>query len=400
MKILLTSDQYAPVVNGVVTSLLTLRRQLESQGHTVRVLTLSGDLHTTRYDGVLALGSVDAGLIYPGVRLRRPAVGHAVQELIEWGPDIVHSQCEFSTFPLAKRIARACGVPLVHTYHTVYEDYTHYFSPSRRCGRWLARTFTRRVTAGADMVIAPTPKVQALLRSYRVAAPIAVLPTGIELARFQAPLPVGQQTALREWLNIPAGNTVFVSVGRLAKEKNIDELLAARAALGADAPVTLLLVGDGPDRPRLEQKAVALGLGCGQAVFAGMAPPARVAAYYRLGDVFVSASGSETQGLTYIEAMACGLPLVCRADPCLQGVLQDDVNGWQYHTPAELQERLCTLLQNPPLRQAMGRRSAQMAELYCAQVFGQRAAELYRQLILAYHPQPARPQLLLRGRQV
>ncbi len=392
MKILLTADQYAPAVNGVVTSLLTLKRELEHRGHSVRVLTLSGSLRSWRQGGVWALGSLDAGLIYPGVRLRRPAVGSAVRELIAWGPDIVHSQCEFSTWPLARRIARACGAPLLHTYHTVYEDYTHYFSPSRRWGRWLVRALTRRVAAGADVMIAPTPKIEALLRGYGVTAPIRVLPTGVALAAFARTPPPEQLAALRAALGIPPQNAVLLYVGRLAREKNIDELLALRAALG-DAPVTLLLAGDGPERARLEHTAAARGLCAPRVVFAGMVPPARVPAFYRLGDVFVSASSSETQGLTYLEAMAAGLPLVCRADACLTGVLQDGQNGWQYRAPADLADRVRALLRDGALRRAMGARSVELAGGYSARAFGLGAEALYRDCLA----QKAAPQPRGRG---
>lgn len=168
MKILITSDWYTPAVNGVVASILALRRQLEARGHEVRVLTLSGTVHTTCENGVYAVGSVDAGLIYPGARLRSFAVGQTVRRLVEWKPDVVHSQCEFSTFFLARHIARAVGAPLIHTYHTVYEDYTHYFSPSRRWGRLLARGFTRAILDSCDGVIAPTEKVRALLERATV----------------------------------------------------------------------------------------------------------------------------------------------------------------------------------------------------------------------------------------
>lgn len=380
MKILLTTDTYAPAVNGVVTSVCTLRRALRAQGHEVRILTLSGDRHTAGADGVLALGSLDAGLLYPGVRLRRPLVGRAVRELIAWGPDIVHSQCEFSTFPLARRIARACGAPLLHTYHTVYEDYTHYFSPSRRWGRWLARAFTRRVAADTDLLIAPTQKIAALLRGYGVAAPVCVLPTGIALDAFEKPLPEPEKAALRRRLGIPAGNRVLLGVGRLAREKNLDELLACRAALG-ERPVTLLLVGDGPDRPRLERRAAALGLRGGQVVFAGMVPPARIADYYQLGDVFLSASASETQGLTYLEAMASGLPLVCRSDACLAGVLEDGVNGWQTHTPGEMAAHAGRLLREEALRQACAGQARLTARRFSAERFGRDALALYRAAI-------------------
>ena len=187
MKILITSDWYTPAVNGVVASILALRRQLEARGHEVRVLTLSGTVHTTCENGVYAVGSVDAGLIYPGARLRSFAVGQTVRRLVEWKPDVVHSQCEFSTFFLARHIARAVGAPLIHTYHTVYEDYTHYFSPSRRWGRLLARGFTRAILGSCDGVIAPTEKVRALLEGYGVKPPVTVIPTGIPLGRFADP---------------------------------------------------------------------------------------------------------------------------------------------------------------------------------------------------------------------
>ena len=167
MKILLTTDTWVPTINGVVTSTATLRAALTAQGHEVRVLTLSGDSHTYTKDGVTSLGSLDAGLVYPGARMRAPALNRAIRDLIDWHPDVVHSQCEFSTFAPARRIAHAAGAPLIHTYHTVYEDYTHYFSPSRSMGRKMAALFTRMICADCDAVIAPTPKISRRKRQTR-----------------------------------------------------------------------------------------------------------------------------------------------------------------------------------------------------------------------------------------
>lgn len=376
MKILITSDWYTPAVNGVVASILALRRQLEARGHEVRVLTLSGTVHTTCENGVYAVGSVDAGLIYPGARLRSFAVGQTVRRLVEWKPDVVHSQCEFSTFFLARHIARAVGAPLIHTYHTVYEDYTHYFSPSRRWGRLLARGFTRAILGSCDGVIAPTEKVRALLEGYGVKPPVTVIPTGIPLGRFAAPVSDAVLAGLRRGLGIPAENRILVYVGRLAKEKNLEELLECRAALGR-APVTLLLVGDGPARPALEERAAALGLAAPAAVFAGMAAPEEVPLYYRLGDVFVSASSSETQGLTYLEALAAGTPAVCRADPCLNGVIENGVNGWQYETGRERDEELNRLLTDEPLRKRLARGAAAGAAAFSEEAFGEKVLALY-----------------------
>ncbi len=380
MKILITSDWYAPAVNGVVTSILNLRRELTARGHEVQVLTLAEGMHSFEEDGVYYLGSLDAGLIYPGARLRSLAAGQAVERFIRWKPDVVHSQCEFSTFSLAKKIARASGAPLIHTYHTVYEDYTHYFSPSRRWGKKLAAAFSRWVLDQTDGVIAPTGKVRDLLEKYGVSAPVAVIPTGIDLDAFSAPLAPEKRAGMRRALGIPEGDRVLVYVGRLAREKNLEEVLECRAALGGD--LTLLLVGDGPERAALESRAEALGIR-DKVVFAGMVDRRRVADYYRLGDVFVSASSSETQGLTYAEALAAGLPALCRADPCLDGVIRNGFNGWQYQSREELAALLARLLGDEAELRAMGGRAALSAQKFSARTFARSAEEWYQKALEA-----------------
>ena len=377
MKILITTDWYTPAVNGVVTSVKNLQRELERRGHEVRILTLSQSLHSWSRDGVTAIGSVNAGRIYPGARLRTAMAGRWVRELMDWRPDVIHSQCEFSTFFLARRIAEELDVPLVHTYHTVYEDYTHYFSPSVRWGRCAVAAFSRWVAAQVDGMIAPTGKVRGLLQGYGVRCPVFVVPTGIDLRRFQQEGDPMRRAVLRASLGIPAENTVLVCVGRLAEEKNIQELLKLRASLGS-RPVTLLLVGDGPDRPRLEQVAHDLRLEAPAVIFAGMVPPEEVPEWYRLGDLFVSASSSETQGLTYIEALAAGVPALCRADLCLEGVILEGENGWQYHSTVEFRQRLEEFLASPETHEALKRRAAESAEQFSAQRIAQRVERIYQ----------------------
>lgn len=378
MKILITSDWYSPAVNGVVTSVKNLRRELERRGHEVRVLTLSQTTHSRELDGVTYLGSIPAGLVYPGARLRTAAAGKWVKKLVDWGPDIVHSQCEFSTFFLARRIAEELDIPLIHTYHTVYEDYTHYFSPSVRFGKRAVAVFSRWVAAKTNCLIAPTGKVRLLLQNYGIPQPVFVVPSGIDLTPFAAEADPWQAAVLRAGMGIPSDNTVLVCVGRLAEEKNIDELLRCRAAMG-DQAVTLLLVGDGPDRARLEQTASGLGLKAPDVVFAGMVPPEQVADWYHLGDLFVSASTSETQGLTYIEALAAGVPVLCRADPCLAGVVRDGENGWQYRNEADFQAKLAAFLAQPHHRGRMSREARRSSENFSAQQFARRMEAIYEE---------------------
>ena len=380
MKILITSDWYTPAVNGVVTSVLNLRRELEARGHEVRVLTLSRDIHSSVRDGVTRIGSVPAGLVYPGARLRPTQTSRLVRDLVEWHPDVVHSQCEFSTFFLARRIAEELDIPLVHTYHTVYEDYTHYFSPSVRLGRRAVALLTRWVAGQTDCMVAPTGKVRTLLQGYGVTVPVFVVPSGIDLRRFQRELVPGCRAAMLQSLGIPAENLVLVSVGRLAEEKNLEELLAFRAAMGRQG-VTLLIVGDGPHRPQLEQRAADLGLSVPDVVFAGQVPPEQVADWYRLGDLFVSASSSETQGLTYVEALAAGVPALCRADDCLTGVIREGENGWQYRDEQDFLRKLDWFRSHPDRWEDLSRQAAASAREFSAEEFARRLEGIYLEQI-------------------
>ena len=388
MKILLTTDTWTPTINGVVTSTVALRTELQARGHEVRVLTLAGSSRTYTEDGVTYLGSLDAGLIYPGARLRAPALNGALHDLAAWSPDVVHSQCEFSTFAPARQLAKAAGAPLLHTYHTVYEDYTHYFSPSRRMGRCLAQLFTRSICAACDAVIAPTQKIQWLLTGYGVRCPVEVIPTGLDLDRFAAQ----PDPALRAALDLPSDEPVLLYLGRLAKEKNIAELIGALPQIDRGV---LLIVGDGPERPVLEAQTQALGV-ARRVRFAGMAAPAEVPRYYALADAFVSASTSEAQGLTYIEALAAGLPLLCRDDPCVRTLITPGQDGWVYRTGAELMALANALPWGPaaaPLRQ----KARQAAAPYARQAFGAAVEALYRRTILdkTAAPRAARPKGVL-----
>ncbi|MXI85372.1 glycosyltransferase family 4 protein [Sphaerochaeta halotolerans] len=380
MRILLTSDVYKPTTNGVVTSLVNLQEGLTQLGHEVRILTLS-ESHTTYYkDGVWYLGSLNSSTIYPGTRVMGTLARGPLKDLITWRPDVVHSQSEFSTFILAKRIAHAVGAPLVHTYHTLYEDYTTYFSPNKRMGQIMAQLFSMHVLAKTDAVIAPTSKIERLLLSYGVEKLIKVIPSGIDLSKF-APTSVEDDATsrLREQLGIPKDTQVIVYVGRLAKEKNIDELISNFSTI-ANNNRMLLLVGDGPERPMLEEQVRTLGLGK-HVIFAGMQKQEDIPSFYRLGTVFCSASTSETQGLTYVEALASGIPVLCRKDDCLDDLVRNGVNGWQYRTQTEYQQYLERLLADQELQQRLSVDALSSSTRYDRMVFAQSVAAVYEALV-------------------
>ncbi len=373
MKVLITTDWYAPVVNGVVTSVLLLQRELENMGHEVRVVTLANRLHSYKEGNVYYMGSVSANKIYPGARLRVNRTRSLVQELIAWRPDVIHSQCEFSSFRVAYALSNRLGVPIVHTYHTVYEDYTHYFSPSVRVGRAVVSVFSRWICGRTACVVAPSKKVERLLLDYGVRCRIEVIPTGVDLRAYRQEPDPAEMAALRRRWAIPEDRTVLLYLGRMAKEKNLEQLIDQIAGSGR-RDVVLLLVGDGPDREEVLRYARQRGL---RVIFTGMVPHSEVASYYRLGDLFVTASTSETQGLTYFEALAAGVPVLCRRDACVEGVVENGVNGWQYEDGRRFGEYLSAFCSDGALRERMGREARASSEKFSAEAFGATAAKLY-----------------------
>ncbi len=380
MKILIASDWYKPVVNGVVTSVVNLETELRRRGHDVRILTLSLERKHTQTDNVYYIKSYSAERIYPAARIAPHISWSMMEAIVDWRPDVIHTQCEFSSFHIARKISERTGAPIVHTYHTVYEDYTHYFSPSRTLGKKAVVLFTRNVLRKVDGVIAPTEKVSRLLHSYGVETGVYTVPTGIDLPHFDPVRCHKENAAMRQSLGIPQDNTVLLYLGRLAKEKKIDELLGFARRL-ADRRLTLLIVGGGPDAERLQARAAQLKLE-GTVVFTGMVPPAETAKYYRLADVFVSASQSETQGLTYIEALANGLPALCREDECLEGVVVDGENGYQYNDFDEFAAHLYEIVGDPQTRDRMAAQARRHAdEEFSSEVFAARAEEVYHRAL-------------------
>ena len=362
MKVLITTDWYTPTVNGVVTSILNLRKELQTRGHEVRILTLSQTRKSFTENGVTYIGSIGAGKIYPGARVRFAAASRLIQDIIDWRPEVVHSQCEFSTFLVARRISEELDIPLIHTYHTVYEDYTHYFAPTHRMGKHMAAAFSRRVLDKADIVISPTKKVKDLLWGYGVLPEIRVIPTGVNIDRFEKETDSIKLKELRKSLGIPEGNKILLYLGRLAKEKNIEEILLYFSKMDR-RNLTLLIAGGGPYRHALDEKVRSLGIE-GDVVFAGMVDPAETSDYYHLGDIFVTASESETQGLTYIEALASGLPTLCKRDACLDGVVVNGNNGWQYENGSEFLSEMKIFLSDESVRRRLSRNAANAAKAH------------------------------------
>ena len=369
MKVLITTDFYAPTINGVVTSTVNLCKGLRARGHEVRVLTLR-QKENAKEENVWYLPSVGLdAIVAPTVRFRTGFPSGILNEVLAWKPDIVHSQCEFCTFGPAKKIANKLDVPLVNTYHTVYEEYARYlFKFSNKFGRFAAKKFTKDRLRVVDAVIAPTPKTCELLQSYGVETDIYVVPSGLDLAGFRTAEHGEMYERVRALAN---GRRCMLFIGRIAKEKNIGELIDYFRRLD-DKESVLMIGGYGPEKEELEKRSEDLK---DRVIFLGTVPPSQVAECYAAADIFVSASTSETQGLTYFEALASGTPVLCREDPCVRGIVREGENGYLFTDYEGFVKGLDSIA-------ALDKEKAEKvcrasAEEYSIETFARRAEEVY-----------------------
>lgn len=374
MKILITTDCYDPMVNGVVTSVKSLERGLRALGHDVRILTMAEGIRSCRKGNVYYIGSMNVGKIYPNARMMLKVPPSFYNDIAAWGPDIIHSQCEFSSFIVAKRAAIMCGVPIIHTYHTMYEDYAKYFFPVETVGRSMAVKLSKIITNHVDAVIAPTEKIRDLLYGYGIESPVQIIPSGMDID-LTAPDKEHARSMLAKY-GIDKNKKILLFLGRIAYEKNIEELIDLMN--GEPEDEILVIAGDGPHMEELREYTDKSGA-ADRIVFTGMIPHDEVRDIYGACDIFVNASTSETQGMTYTEAMACGTPVVCRYDRCLDGVITDGVNGFMYNSEKEFHEYIHELLTDDALREDIAEKAAVSVKLRFSPVsFAAKAVDAYK----------------------
>ncbi len=380
MKILITTDLYTIDTNGVVTSVKNLASELREKGHEVKILTLSEKSRSHKGDDVYYIRSTPFK-VYPNVRMPLSYRHRYIDEIIEWKPDVIHSQCEFFSFQFALRISRKTGAPIVHTYHTLYEQYITYVVPSKRVGMKIVKFVSTKRIKKAEAVVAPTQKVESKLRGYGLNSRISVVPSGINLSQHKKRMTSEEKIEKRRKLGIGEDDVVLLNLGRLGTEKNLPELMELFAkSYRENDKLRFLIVGDGPVKEELEQQAESLGVR-DRVVFTGMVDPDEVQLYYQIGDVFVSASTSETQGLTYIEAAANGLPLLCKEDKVLEDVIVQGENGYEYSSEKEFFESIKQIIDDPEWRVMAGKRSEEIADTFSTDAFGDAIEKIYESVI-------------------
>lgn len=343
MNIGLFTETYYPEINGVANSVYMLKTELEEIGHTVYVFTTTTPGAPEFEHNVFRVPSLPCffiterrvGLFY------QPKLASLIKKL---NLDLIHTHTEFSLGIFGRIMAKELKLPTVHTYHTIYEDYTHYithFKTLDKRAKAFVRVFTKICCNTVEQVIVPTEKVKELLLKYSVYRDISIVPTGVNLKKFNPELyPKEEVLKLRQHFGLKAEDKVLLYLGRISKEKNIAEIIEAMPEyMRTREQVRFLIVGGGPEMENLKE-TVAEQKMQDKIIFTGSQPWDNIGLFYQLGDVFVSASQSETQGLTYIEAMAAGLPVVARKDKCLEDILKPGWNGFDFTDRAGLTEGL------------------------------------------------------------
>ena len=387
MRIGLFTDTYPPYINGVATSVYMLKQALEKKGHQVFVVTVNSENMKYEYEDNgktikipgLPVGIYDYRLtgIYP-IRV--------INKIKKWKLDVIHSHTEFGVGTFARIIAKQLNIPLVHTYHTMYEDYVHYIThgyfdkSSKKLVEYLTLFYCDTT---ANELIVPTKKTWDLFKEkYCLEKNIYVIPTGIEIERFyREKINKLKVNELRKKYKLSSEDFVLLFVGRLGKEKNVDFLIDCQKELLSKIPnLKLLIVGDGPEKEEFEKKVKRLKLS-DSIIFIGMVPWNEVPNYYQLANLFVTASTTETQGLTVIEAMAASIPPIFIDDESFKLTVTDDLNGKLFKNKKEYKSIILSLYKDKEKIREMAKQARINAELHSSKHYAESVLDVYKHAI-------------------
>lgn len=387
MRIGIFTETYEPYISGLVTSEIMLKNALEKQGHEVYVVTANLESFKYEYDEkkrVLKIPGIPTG-IYDS-RLSSIYPVRAVNKIKSWKLDVIHSQTEFAIGTFARIFAKQYNIPLVHTYHTMYEDYIYYITKGyfEKSSKKLLEYFTRfYCETTATELIVPTNKTYRLFKEkYKFEKNINIIPTGIEVERFfKENIKKDDCIELKKTLKIDKKDFVLLFVGRLAEEKNVEFLIKCQQKINQKHKnIKLLIVGDGPGKEEYEEYTKKLGLNK-NIIFTGKTAWGEIPYYYHIANAFVTASKTETQGLTIIEAMASNVVPVCMRDEAFQSMVTEELNGLFFETEEEYINSILKLFKNREELEKLAKQARIQAETYSSKYYGEKVLEVYNRAI-------------------
>ena len=321
MNIGMFTDTYFPQVSGVSTSVKLLRDELVRRGHKVIIFTTT-DPEAKPEESVVRLPSIPF-VSFEDRRIAYSGFDRCLKIAREYQLDIVHTHTEFSLGLAGRFVASRMKIPNVHTYHTMYENYTHYIMNGYLIRPMHVKLLSKMFCNGAEGIVAPSQLTCDTLRQYGVKERMQVIPTGVSVPEY---VPVVRQE-LRKQLNLQEDDRVLLSLSRLSKEKNIAAIIRVFPQIQAVLPnVKLVIVGDGPEREALEVQVQEQGI-ASNVQFTGQINHQDVWRYYQMADLYVNASSSESQGLTYLESFVNHLPIIAKRNDYLSNIMTDSSFG-------------------------------------------------------------------------
>lgn len=388
MRIGIFSDTYFPDINGVVSSIVTLQKVLEEHGHDVFIIANRPYFLQSSFEkNVYRLPGVKIKKLY-GYVLTSPIHFAAYVKIRNMNLDLIHVHSDFGVGIFARIIGNLQNIPVVFTYHTAYEDYTHYFNfldlkSVEKVSKRVISGISKQLGNRSSAIIAPSKKTKEMLLRYGVTKDIYVVPTGLDLEKFRRrPVDSEMISRVRKEMGIQDNECLIVFVGRIAKEKSIDLVINGFSLIDQEKyPCRFLIVGGGPEVKNLIEIVKQLNLEK-SVLFTGMKPSEEIAKYYHAANVFVSASLTETQGLTFIEAMASELPVFARPDQVLENLVIEGCTGFYFETSSQLALGLQEYMQlNDKEKEDLKRNAKLKSDEYDSEIFYHSIMSVYEKVL-------------------
>jgi len=388
MRIGLFSDTFPPFTDGVSTSVLMLKRGLEKIGHDVFVVTVNPESFKYKEeDNVLRIPGIKTGIYQYRLTGLYPIKAQAI--IKSWKLDVIHTHTEFGIGTFARIVARKLNIPVVHTYHTMYEEYMHYITKghfdtaSRKFAQYLTMFYCDKTV---KELIVPTRKTYDLFKEkYNIQRTVHIIPTGIDVDRFHKEnINIKDVETIKNELGLKKSDFVLLFIGRLGKEKNIDFILNNFKNLKKQIPtLKFVIVGAGPYLDTLKEIIDKENIE-NDVIFTGRVQYTQIPNYCHIADIFVTASTTETQGLTVIEAMSASKPVVCANDESFKLVITDGQDGLFFDNEKEYEHNILKLYKDKEFRERISIQAVLTSNRFGIEAYARSATEVYKIAISGY----------------
>ncbi|MFW6006866.1 MAG: glycosyltransferase [Bacillota bacterium] len=386
LKIAMFTNNYLPVIGGVPISIERLASGLQKLGHEVYIFAPEyPDCQEEKQKEIirckLLFHTNTEGMILPVTNIFSQKIEKKLQEL---DIDLIHCHHPFWMGKKGLSLAQKYKIPAVFTYHTRLEKYSHFlpdiFFIKKLFENRISHLMIKRFANKCDAIFAPTDSTREYLRNVGVRKPIRVLPTGVDLQKYNNIK--GKITSLRNKY-VDNKELLLITVSRLSKEKNLYFLLQGIKYIKekTDLKFKCLLIGDGSEKENLENYIRKHQLQ-DQVILTGAIDYQLVGKYYLIADIFIFASTSETQGLVLLEAMAGKTPVVAVRSSGIDDIIKNQVNG--YKTEEDLEKwanKVIKLMENPDLREQFSKNARKIAEKHSVKNMAEKAEAVYLKLI-------------------